>query len=139
MGRTVLYIDDAPQLPARTRAVLTSVDFALVHPGDPAQALRWVHDEPPALVLIEVLLDACDGFELIEQIASTPAGGEVPVVIVTRGERSPELYGRALEFPADARGFPVDLRQDFADHSVGSGEGEVCGEASSSCEGSRMM
>jgi CheY-like chemotaxis protein/tetratricopeptide (TPR) repeat protein len=97
VGRTVLYIDDAQQLPARTRAVLESVDFDLVHTGDPEQALRWVHDEPPALVLIEVLLDACDGFELIEQIASTPAGGEVPVVIVTRGERSPELYGRALE------------------------------------------
>jgi two-component system alkaline phosphatase synthesis response regulator PhoP len=93
---TVLYIDDAPELPARTSSVLEPVGFQLVHLG-PREVADRVRRELPALVLIEVLLEGCDGFDLIEQIGSTPGGGGVPIVVVTRGERSPELYGRSLE------------------------------------------
>jgi CheY-like chemotaxis protein/tetratricopeptide (TPR) repeat protein len=97
VGNTVLYIDDAPELPPRTSAVLESVGFELVHLRDPKEAARRLRQEPPAIVLIEVLLEACDGFELIERFLSAPDAAKVPIVVVTRGERSPELYGRALE------------------------------------------
>jgi CheY-like chemotaxis protein/tetratricopeptide (TPR) repeat protein len=94
---TVLYIDDALELPPRTSAVLEPVGFELVHVRDPREAEARLRREPPALVLIEVLLEACDGFELIERIVSAPETARVPIVVVTRGERSPELYGRSLE------------------------------------------
>jgi len=95
--RTVLYIDDVLELPPRTSAVLEPVGFELVHIRDPREAEGRLRREPPALVLIEVLLEACDGFELIERIVSAPDAAGVPIVVVTRGERSPELYGRSLE------------------------------------------
>jgi CheY-like chemotaxis protein/tetratricopeptide (TPR) repeat protein len=94
---TVLYIDDVPELPPRASAVLENVDFTLVHVRDPREAADRLRREPPALVLIEVLREDCDGFELIEQILSAPDTARIPVVVLTRGERSPELYGRALE------------------------------------------
>ena len=97
MGSTVLYIDDVLELPPRTSAVLESVGFELVHLRDPSEAARRLRQEPPAIVLIEVLLEGCDGFELIERIVSAPDAANVPIVVVTRGERSPELYGRSLE------------------------------------------
>jgi CheY-like chemotaxis protein/tetratricopeptide (TPR) repeat protein len=97
VGSTVLYIDDALELPPRTSAVLEPVGFELVHVRDPNEAARRLREAPPAIVLIEVLLEACDGFELIERFLSAPDTAKVPIVVVTRGERSPELYGRALE------------------------------------------
>ena len=97
MRSTVLYIDDAPELPARTSTVLEPVGFELVHVRDPGEAARRLRQEPPALVLIEVLLEGCDGFELIERILSAPSTADIPIVVVTRGERTPELYGRSLE------------------------------------------
>ena len=97
MASTVLYIDDVLELPPRTSDVLEPVGFELVHLRDPDEAARRLRQEPPAIVLIEVLLEACDGFELIEQFVSAPEAARVPIVVVTRGERTPELYGRALE------------------------------------------
>jgi CheY-like chemotaxis protein len=94
---TVLYIDDALELPPRTSSVLETVGFALVHVRDPREALGRLRRDPPALLLIEILLEGGDGFELIERIVSAPEAAGVPIVVVTRGERSPELYGRSLE------------------------------------------
>ena len=85
------------ELPPRSSAVLEKVGFELVHIRDPREVEGRLRREPPALVLIEVLLEDCDGFELIERIVSAPNAAGVPIVVVTRGERSPELYGRSLE------------------------------------------
>ncbi len=97
MRKTVLYIDDLLELPPRSSTVLEKVGFALVHIRDPREVEGRVRREPPALVLIEVLREDCDGFELIERIVSAPDAADIPIVVVTRGERSPELYGRSLE------------------------------------------
>jgi len=95
---TVLYVDDDPQLPAQVDEVLAQVGYELVHTADPEEALRLVREQPPpALVLTEVLLPDCDGFELIERIGCASVAPPLPVVVVTRGERTPQLYGQALE------------------------------------------
>jgi len=94
----VLYVDDQPQLPAQVDEVLAQVGYELVHTADPEEALRIARDQPPpALVLAEVLLPGCDGFELIERIGCVRVAPPLPVVVVTRGERTPQLYGQALE------------------------------------------
>jgi CheY-like chemotaxis protein/tetratricopeptide (TPR) repeat protein len=94
----VLYVDDEPQLPAQVDEVLAQVGYELIHTADPEAALRIVREQPPpALVLTEVLLPDCDGFALIERIACAQAAASLPIVVVTRGERTPQLYGRALE------------------------------------------
>ena len=102
MAGTILYVDDAPELPEGSDAELRRLGFRLAHTNDPAEALHLAREAEPRLVLLEVLLESCDGWELLEQIRSwdEPAG-RVPVVILTRGERSPDLYGRAVELGAD--------------------------------------
>jgi CheY-like chemotaxis protein len=99
---TILYVDDAPELPGGSDAELRRLGFRLAHTDDAAEALRLAREAGPRLVLLEVLLESCDGWELLEQIRSSdePAG-RLPVVILTRGERSPDLYGRAVELGAD--------------------------------------
>jgi CheY-like chemotaxis protein/tetratricopeptide (TPR) repeat protein len=99
---TVLYIDDAPEVPEGFGLALSRVGYRLAHTADPEEGLRMVREGLPRLVLLEVLLDSGDGLDLLERLRSEPgAAGEVPVVILTRGERSPELYGRAVELGAN--------------------------------------
>jgi CheY-like chemotaxis protein/tetratricopeptide (TPR) repeat protein len=95
---TILYIDDAPELPAGSAGALLGIGYRVVHTADPEHGLRLAREQAPQIVLVELLLRAGDGFELIERIRSWEGlPGQVPIVILTRGERTPQLYGRALE------------------------------------------
>ncbi|MHC4452712.1 MAG: response regulator, partial [Planctomycetota bacterium] len=98
MGGLILYIDDEFQLPAGLVEALDAEGFRLVHADDPETASRLIRVDEPDLVLMELVLSTCDGLSLLEGIRSF--GGwpaQVPIVVLTKGERSPELYGRALE------------------------------------------
>lgn len=100
MSEIVLYIDDKQEFPDNVDGLLEQTGYQLVHTADPEEALRLVREEEPALVLIEVLLPDCDAFDLMEQMGCSNAESSLPVVIVTRGERTSELYGRAVEMGA---------------------------------------
>ena len=97
MTDTVLYIDDRSELPERVGEVLAQAGYELVHTKDPVEAVRIAREDHPALVLIEVLLSDQDGFEVIRSIHRTRTQPPVPVVVVTRGERTSQLYGQAIE------------------------------------------
>jgi CheY-like chemotaxis protein len=97
--RTVLYIDDERQLPAGFEDDLRDAGYRLLHTADPDEALTLVRVEEIDLVLAEVVLSSCNGIALLDEIRSY--GGwpaQVPIIVLTKGERSPELYGGALEF-----------------------------------------
>jgi CheY-like chemotaxis protein/tetratricopeptide (TPR) repeat protein len=101
LAETILYIDDAQELPAGLDSELRRVGYRLVHTADPEEALRRIRDEEPGLVLLEVLLSTGDGLDLIEEIRALDGpAAEVPFVVVTRGKRTPQLYSRALELGA---------------------------------------
>lgn len=98
MGGTVLYIDDEPELPRGTAEELSRLGFRLKHTADPQEGLRWASEGLSRMVLLEVLHEECDGWDLLARLAGCAGpAGELPVVILTRGERTPELYSRALE------------------------------------------
>jgi CheY-like chemotaxis protein/tetratricopeptide (TPR) repeat protein len=97
MSYTVLYIDDSFELPERVEEILARAGYVLVYTSDPDEALRIAVDDRPALILIEVLLAERDGFDLIRSIHDAAIAPPLPIVVVTNGERSPQLYGQAIE------------------------------------------
>lgn len=98
---TLLYIDDAPELPAGTAHELSRLGFRLLHVDDPEEGVRLAGEGVGQMVLLEILLPGGDGFEVLERLRSCRgAADDLPVLVLTRGERSPELYGRALELGA---------------------------------------
>ena len=102
MAGTILYLDDAPALPEGSERELQRLGFRLASTQSLEEALRLAREGVPRLILLEVLMPAGEGWQLLEELRSWPEStGRVPVVVLTRGERSPELYGRALELGAD--------------------------------------
>jgi len=98
---TILYIDDNLQVPADFEEDLRAAGYRLLHTADPDEALILIRVEEIDLVLAEIVLSSCNGIALLEEIRSY--GGwpaEVPIIVLTKGERSPDLYGGALEVGA---------------------------------------
>ncbi len=97
MPPTILYIDDDARWVEEVGPTLRRAGFDVTHARDPREALRTARERPPAIVLIEVLLGGHDGYSLVEQLMTEAVPRPLPVIVVTRGERTPELYGRGLE------------------------------------------
>ena len=50
--------------------------------------LQQVERERPSLVVLDLMMPVMDGFEFIEALARTPAGGSIPLVVVTAKDLS---------------------------------------------------
>jgi two-component system alkaline phosphatase synthesis response regulator PhoP len=79
---TILVCDDDPSLRELVRAVL-GPRFRFVEAADGAEALAIAHDEPPDLIVLDVMLPGLSGIEVLEELRSTDALKEIPVVVIT--------------------------------------------------------
>lgn len=55
---------------------------------------------PPRLILLDVMLPFCDGFELVGLIRSQPGWGEVPIIMLTAKTTESDIV-RALDAGAN--------------------------------------
>jgi len=79
--------------------------------GDPQEALEWLSEHPPDLVITDYKMPNLDGAEFTRRFRARPAGTDVPVIVITVYEdRSFRL--RALEAGAtDFLQSPVDHQE----------------------------
>lgn len=98
MAKTILCIDDDRSTFETLGEALDAGEYSILHAGDPEEGFRLVREEEPDLVLLEILLPRGNGLDLAERIRLEGGdASEVPIVVVTSGERTPQLYGRAIE------------------------------------------
>ena len=97
----ILVVDDEYLIRWSLQQDLAKEGYEVLVAESGEEALKIVRGSPPDLVLLEVLMDDGAGWKLLEEVrALGGAAGEGPVVVLTRGERSPRLYGRAVELAA---------------------------------------
>lgn len=103
---TVLVIDDKEVNLRLMRAYLQSEPYRVITHSDPHEALRLIAQEPPDLILLDLMMPVLDGFAVLELLKDAAPG--VPVLVVTGlNERDARLRGLA----AGARDYltkPVD-------------------------------
>ncbi|MGF7175943.1 HD-GYP domain-containing protein [Azospirillum doebereinerae] len=93
----VLLVDDDPTALHIASCVLRRIDGAdPVAIANPVEALDWLKENNPDLILIDQIMPALDGLEMLERIRSWPHLAEVPVVMIT-AETSVSLRVAALE------------------------------------------
>jgi DNA-binding response OmpR family regulator len=93
----VLVVDDEPMVREVLSRYLESEGFDVVSANDGVEALVRFGEQPPDLVLLDLMLPRLDGFEVFRQMReSTP----VPVIMLTaRGEETDRITG--LDMGAD--------------------------------------
>ena len=93
----ILIIDDEKQY-LDVLVEILHLDYRLIIAKDGEQGLsRLQADDPPQLVLLDVLMPGIDGYETCRRIKQHPVGQAIPVIFLTaRDDVEGETYGLGL-------------------------------------------
>ena len=95
--KTVLVVDDEPQIVQLVRDYLEHGGFAVLSAGDGPTALRIARTQHPDLVILDLGLPGLDGLDVTRSLRRD---GAVPIIMLTaRDDESDKLVG--LELGAD--------------------------------------
>lgn len=87
----VLVVDDEPQIRTVLRGYLEAEGYDVAEAVDGAEALAALREDPPALVLLDVMLPGIDGLEVLRQLRGF---SDAYVILVTaRAEEVDKLVG----------------------------------------------
>ena len=111
VGPSVLIVDDDPGTRAFVRASLELEGFDVREAGSAAEGLAALEDEPPDLILLDVMMPQMDGWEMLRRVQEKHGVGEIPVVMFS-GQVDERAAGDAEERGASGFiGKPFDPTQ----------------------------
>jgi DNA-binding response OmpR family regulator len=97
-GGTILLVDDEAHIVELARMYLEKEGFEVRSAGDGHRALRLIANEPPDLVVLDLMLPGIDGWEICKRVR---ARSDLPIIMLTaRDETVDKIVG--LELGADA-------------------------------------
>jgi DNA-binding response OmpR family regulator len=79
-ARTVLLVDDEPLIRETVAEVLEGDGLRVVTAGDGREALQRVRDDPPDLVLLDLMLPGIGGMEVCRILRRDTS---VPIIMLT--------------------------------------------------------
>lgn len=109
MAHHVLIVDDTEINLILFAALVKKLDDCVPHTFAQARdALSWVQDNDPDLVIVDYMMPDMDGLEFIRALRETPGRDAVPIVMITANDQK-QLRYRALDLGAnDFLTKPVD-------------------------------
>ncbi len=82
-GSKILVVDDNPQNLELIVAYLETMDCQVTTAGDGVEALEKVRQDPPHLVVLDIMMPRMSGFEVCRKLKGDPATRDIPVLMVT--------------------------------------------------------
>ncbi len=96
-GETILVAEDNPVERERLAVVLRQQGYTVLTAGDGAEALKLLQTGPaPGLILLDMLMPGCDGWQFLDRRKPSPALAAVPVVLVTGVAEADDEWAAAL-------------------------------------------
>ena len=96
-GQTILVVDDEASIRELARLYLEKEGFVVATAGDGDKALLRIRQDPPVLVILDLMLPEVDGWEVCRRIR---AEGDLPILMLTaRDDDIDKIVG--LELGAD--------------------------------------
>lgn len=83
MAIKVLIAEDDANIVESLSFVLGREGFEVVSAHDGDEALRQWRDDPPDVVVLDLMLPRCNGFDVLRIVKSDPALCKVPVMVLT--------------------------------------------------------
>ena len=103
----ILLIEDEPNIAEAVRFILTRDGWRLDHWSEGSQALARIAQVRPRLVILDVMLPAQSGLEVLAALRADPRLAQTPVLVLTargtagRGAIVPEGADRVMAKPFD--------------------------------------
>ena len=83
-GETILVAEDNAEEREGLAGVLRQRGYTVLTARDGAEALKLLQAGPaPGLILLDMMMPGCDGWEFLDRRKPSPALASVPVVLVT--------------------------------------------------------
>nr|WP_321466695.1 EAL domain-containing protein [uncultured Desulfobulbus sp.] len=79
----ILVVDDDFAARLQLRFTLENAGYEVVEAGSGEEALARFGDQPPELILLDIIMPDMDGFATCRRLRQTPGGEHTPVVMVT--------------------------------------------------------
>ncbi len=98
MSKTILVIDDEPQIVEICCDYLTAAGFAVRTAADGPQGLAVARRERPDMIVLDLMLPGMDGLDVCRELRRDSSGlAAVPIIMLTaRVEESDKLVGLEL-------------------------------------------
>jgi len=90
MARSVLVVDDEPNIVLSLEFLMRQAGYDVRVARDGETALKAIEEDPPALVLLDVMMPKRDGFDVCQAIRANPKWNGVRVVLLTAKGRDIE-------------------------------------------------
>jgi len=100
MGRTILVVDDEPDIREILTFNLEKERYVVLSAANGLVALKKAEQESPDIILLDVMMDGMDGLEVLKELRGNPRTAGIPVIFLTaRAEELDKVLG--LEMGAD--------------------------------------
>ncbi len=77
----ILVIDDMPDIPPLFQRFTTAHAVEVLGAANGEEALAWLRQTTPALILLDVMLPRRDGWEILQTLKANPETAAIPVII----------------------------------------------------------
>jgi len=98
-GEKILVVDDS-KVNVKMLDEYLRDGYEVVKAYSGEEALRKVKDNPPDLILLDIMMPGIDGYEVCERLKADPRTSFIPIVMVTSLEKEEERI-KGLELGAE--------------------------------------
>ena len=102
MPYNILVVDDEPDVILLCRVNLEFEGYNVQEAHDGAEALQMMSQDPPDLILLDVMMPSMDGWQVLASMNSSPETSGIPVVMLTAKAQDRDqirgLSGGAIDY-----------------------------------------
>jgi excisionase family DNA binding protein len=110
-GPLVLVVDDDPGVRQVVRANLEAEGYAVREAGSADEGLASLEEEPPDLLLLDVMMPEVDGWEMLRRVQERFGVGAIPVLVFSGTVEERSVDDAAVRGARGFLGKPFDLQQ----------------------------
>jgi excisionase family DNA binding protein len=110
-GPVVLVVDDDPGVRQVVRANLEAEGYAVREAGSADEGLASLEEEPPDLLLLDVMMPEVDGWEMLRRVQERYGVGAIPVLVFSGTVEERAVADAAARGARGFLGKPFDLQQ----------------------------
>jgi CheY-like chemotaxis protein len=133
-GTTILLAEDDAILSELYTERLRQEGFTVVHANNGEEALQFVREYNPALIILDIMMPKMNGLDVLKNLKESPATKNIPVIIVTalvqEIEKLNKIMTQADAYIVKSEVLPGEIIEEVKRRLVKAGSAEMGGAES---------